>query len=57
MRIKIIEAETPQKAEYEINDFIEHCIQNVITIVDISSHVNTDAEGHYCYTFIVKYKK
>lgn len=57
MKIKIIEEESPQKAEYEINDFIEHCIQNVFTIVDITSHVNSDAEGNYCYTFIVKYKK
>lgn len=57
MRIKIIEAETPKKAEYEINDFIEHCIQNVITIVDITSHVTVDTNDYYSYTFIVKYKK
>lgn len=57
MRVKIIEEETPQKAEYEINDFIEHCRKNDINILDISDHVTTDGEGYYCYTFVIKYCK
>lgn len=57
VKIKIIEEETPQKAEYEINDFIQHCRRNSMQVLDITSHVNTDTEGNYSYTFIVKYRK
>lgn len=56
-KVKIIEEETPQRAEYELNYFIEHCRKNSIHVFDITSHVNTDAEGNYCYTFIIKYCK
>ena len=47
-KVKIIEEETPERAEYEINDFIEHCRKNSIHVFDITSHVNADAEGNYC---------
>lgn len=57
IKIKIIEGKTPEKAEYEINDFIKRCKQNNLQLLDISSHVNLDADGVYCYTFIVKYRQ
>lgn len=57
VKIKIIEEETPDRAEYEINDFIQHCRKNSMQVLDITSHINTDAEANYCYTFIIKYKK
>lgn len=56
-KFKIIEVKTAERAEYEINNFIEHCRQNNMETLDVKSHVNTDATGNYRYTFIVKYSK
>lgn len=56
-RIKIIEEETPERAEYEVNDFIKHCKEQGLEVLDITSHVNTDGDGYFCYTFIIQYCK
>lgn len=57
MRITIIEESTPQRAEYEINEFIEHCNDNDMEILDITSHVTIDTNDYYSYTFIIKWIK
>ena len=55
LKIKIIEKSTPKDAEYEINDFLDHCKRNYIPILEITDHVTCDADGYYSYTFNVKY--
>ncbi|MEN1969489.1 hypothetical protein WMZ97_15610 [Lentibacillus sp. N15] len=36
VKIKIIEEETPERAEYEINDFIEHLLSNIPSRKDVN---------------------
>lgn len=56
LKIKILEYDTPQKANEELSEYINYLNDNDIEIAELTSHVNADTEGNYCYTFIFKFK-
>lgn len=54
--VKVLEYLSPTKANEGVNNFIGNCNKQGLEILDMTSHVSTDSEGYYCYTFIFKLK-